>query len=124
MVRTCSRAGLLLIGAAKAIISDSVSPVFTMFVSPETLENISPPGAATSSIAEAYPSNGVEPYTYLWTQVSGDSMTISNPSNKSTKFSTSGSNGNIKSAVFQCEVTDDVAAVKTDTVTVNFIFLE
>lgn len=110
-----------MIGAAKAIISDSVVSSFTMFVSPTALFKFAPSGSDTTGIAEAYPSNGVAPYTYSWTQISGDAITINSPTSKSTTFSASGSGGD-KTGIFQCEVTDNTLATRTDTVEVTFLF--
>ncbi len=111
-----------MIGAAKTIVSTVAVSSFEMFVAPATVNKLVNPGAATSISIESYPSNGVEPYAYLWTQLSGDAMTINGSTGKSVTFTTSGSAGDVKSAVFQCEVTDASLATKTDTVNVGFIF--
>lgn len=122
MVRTHSRAGLFVIGAAKAIISETVVSSYAMFVSPGSILTQSSPGSATSSICEAYPSNGDEPYTYAWTKKSGDNITINYPSSKLTTFSASGSNGDLLSAIFECEVVDNSLNSLIDEVQVVFIF--
>lgn len=110
-----------MIGAAKAIISNSVASVYSMFVSPSGIFTTSPPGSATSAFCEAYPSNGDEPYTYSWTKISGDSISISDPSAKKVSFSASGT-GDRLTAIYECEVTDNSLNTLTDQVEVVFLF--
>lgn len=83
-----------------------------------------PAGSATSINAATTVFNGVGPFTYLWTQESGDSMTINSDTSDTTNFTTSGSSGEFKSGVFKVTVTDTGNGdAETDaTVTVLFAF--
>lgn len=116
-----------MIGVASFFVDSAVAPVgaYSVFISPEFLfqTNI-PVGSATSSIASTNVSNGVGPYTYLWIQESGDSMTINSPTGDNTTFTTSGSSGEIKAGTFKVTVTDtgNGNAETDDTITVTFSF--
>lgn len=69
----------------------------------------------TASVVTA--SGGTSPYTYAWTKVSGDTLTVTSATSASTTFSGTPGANNTLQAVYRCTVTDDVAA--TTTVDVN-----
>lgn len=112
------------LGMAKAFAS--VTPVsnYQVSISPKPVGTIGKPGSLTSVLVSCNVQNGVEPITYLWEKVSGDSISISSTSSKSVKFSASGSQGQVFSAVYKCTATDSdgVPSVDSDTVNVSFIF--
>lgn len=62
-------------------------------------------------------SGGVAPYSYAWTQTSGDPMTATSPSGATTAFTASVGPGTRLAGVWQCTVTD--AAGTTGTVSVS-----
>ena len=62
-------------------------------------------GTAYSQTATA--SGGTAPYTYAWTKVSGDSITIDSASAATTTFrATSVAAGEMRTATFRCTATD------------------
>lgn len=93
----------------------------TVDVAPGNLTKAGPNGELTSNAATANESGGKSPYSYLWTLVSGDSFTINTNDQKSTDFTTSGSD-EFKSGTYKCVVTDDNSDTAEDTVQVNFTF--
>lgn len=62
------------------------------------------PGPATTGNCTTTPIGGVEPYSYLWQKVSGDTITVNNPTSAVTKFT---SFGPADSSVYRCRVTDN-----------------
>ena len=52
------------------------------------------------------PAGGTGPYTYAWTYVSGDAVTVFSPSSAATKFLSATS----AEAVYKCTVTDSLLA--------------
>lgn len=75
---------------------------------------------ATTNSVTATPTGGRGPFTYVWTQLSGDSFTINNPNSATTTFTASLLPDDSKSGVAQCEVTDVFGTISTDTVPVSF----
>lgn len=90
-------------------------------VAPSSLTTAGANGSLTSNDASANESGGASPYSYVWTFVSGDSFTINTSTQKTTSFTTSGTDEN-KSGVYRCVVTDDNSDTADDTVQVNFTF--
>lgn len=76
-------------------------------------------GSVTSSSAVVLPTGGTPAYTYNWTRVSGDTYTITTATAANTTFSTTLTNGQTKSGVYRCTVTDSLGATATADVTVN-----
>jgi hypothetical protein len=78
-------------------------------------------GSVTSSAATAVPVNGTGPYTYVWTKVSGATLTINSPTAISTTFSGSLGNGETQTAVYKVTATDAAAAVAEATVNIALV---
>lgn len=79
-------------------------------------------GTAQTEFATATPSGGVSPYTYEWALVSytgPGTVSADNPTDDMSSFTLTGFTG-LKSAIFQCTVTDDVSATATAQVTAIF----
>lgn len=81
---------------------------------------------ATSNIATTTTTGGLEPYTYLWTFVSGDSFTINTATSSSTTFSKTNAVAGNPSFVgtYKCVVTDDNGHTLEDTVVVTLNFID
>lgn len=78
------------------------------------------PGVMTIG-AEAFPTGGTAPYTYLWTRISGStSIIIDDATLKAPGWEyTSSSLASVRSAIWRCTVTDDVAATAFAEITVK-----
>lgn len=78
-------------------------------------------GSVTSAAAVLLPTGGTPPYTYAWTKISGDTLTVTSPTAASSTFSSTLTDGQTKSAVYRCTVTDSagVPATAYDDVTIN-----
>lgn len=61
----------------------------------------------TTNAATATPTGGIGPYTYLWTKVSGDAISINSATSATTTFTGSGmASPEERDAIFICTVTD------------------
>ena len=81
-------------------------PVLTAVMSPPSIQDYTESVPFTTQVAVVTVSNGVPPYTYSWTRVSGSTvMAVDNAAAQSTTFTGSGSN-ETANEVWQCEVTD------------------
>lgn len=69
--------------------------------------------AITSRETTVTVTGGVAPYSYLWSQVSGDTMTILNSTTPTASFGANVDPGDRLSGVFKCSVTD-AAGVSAD----------
>lgn len=80
-------------------------------------------GTVTTNVTTTTPVGGETPFTYLWSQVSGDTMTITAASLASTAFQRAGVVvSDSFSGVFQCLVTDAAGRnVTTNTVTATIV---
>jgi len=76
-------------------------------------------GTCVSNPVTVSVSGGIGPYTYAWTKVSGDTMTLSDVDGATTTFSASVGINSSKSAVYRCTVTDNVSVSKTIDVSVS-----
>jgi hypothetical protein len=65
----------------------------------------------TSDATTATPTGGTGPFTYVWSQVGGDSMTINTPNAASTTFSKSVPDAAGFTGYFVCTITDSLGAV-------------
>lgn len=82
--------------------------------------------ATTNNFATTTTTGGLEPYTYVWSFVSGDSFNINNPTSNATKFNkTNAVAGNPSFVgIYKCIVTDDNGQTAEDTVEVTLIFID
>jgi hypothetical protein len=76
-------------------------------------------GAFTTPTRTVTAAGGTAPYTYAWTKVSGDTLTVNSPTAAATTFTGTPGVGNTLQAVYRCTVTDNVAATATVDVSVS-----
>jgi hypothetical protein len=76
-------------------------------------------GPQTTSSVTVTPSGGVAPYTYAWTKVSGDTVTIDSPAAATTTFTGTPPENSTLSGTYKCTVTDSTPASAIITVGVN-----
>jgi len=86
------------VGAETLTFSASASPISA------TGSGLS--GVVQTNIVTVTPAGGTGPYTYSWTYVSGDAVTVLSPSSAATKFLSATS----AEAVYKCTVTDSLLA--------------
>jgi hypothetical protein len=72
--------------------------------------NRSGAGTVTTGTVTVTASGGTGPYTYAWTNVSGDTFTPTIPTGATTAFSITVAVDDVKTAQYRCTVTDSVAA--------------
>lgn len=73
---------------------------------------------ATSTTVVITATGGTGNYTYAWARLSGDTITINNPTGASTSFTRNSAAPNGLSGVYRCTVNDGVSTFLVD-VTVN-----
>lgn len=66
---------------------------------------------------------GVAPYTQVWTEVSGDSPTISNALDLNPTWSATVSSGSANVSTWRCTVTDDLSATASTDITVTLTWI-
>jgi hypothetical protein len=76
-------------------------------------------GFASSTSCTATGAGGSGGYTYAWTKVSGDTLTVSAPSSASTNFT--GGVGGDYSSIYRCTVTDSLSATAYQDFTINLV---
>lgn len=88
-----------------------------------TGESTGAPITATSDTVTATVSGGISPYTYAWTKVVGDDMTITAPTSATTAFSSEETPDLVLFGTYRCTVTDaaDLTASADVAVTLNFV---
>lgn len=67
-------------------------------------------GSVTSATVTVTAVGGTGPYTYAWSKVSGAAITATAPTNNVTAFSGTVGVGETITAIFECEITDSLAA--------------
>lgn len=113
-----------MIGAAKTQLSSSVviTPVYSVSITPSNLFVLSGNGAATSPFANSSVSNGVGPFTYLWT-ITGSDISIGDDTGANTRFSASGFNDSYtEEATVTVTDTGNANAETSEDITVRFDF--
>lgn len=78
-------------------------------------------GQVTSSSATATPSGGTGPYTYAWSKLYGDDMTVLAPTSATTAFRKGLGAGESASATYRCTATDKNGLTATANVGVSLI---
>lgn len=68
-------------------------------------------GVVTTGPTTTTASGGVPGYTYAWEYVSGDTLTVTNPTSATTTFSRLAAEGTEFIGVYRCEVTDAASGV-------------
>jgi hypothetical protein len=136
---TFSAAGLSASEARSAVmrctVTDSSSPLATATIdvtvtitragmsvalTPTALYVFGSASAMTTSGVTARASNGSGGYSYAWTKVSGDDITINSASSATTTFTATGMTyGAERNATFRCTVTDTLATTATADITVT-----
>lgn len=87
----------------------SFAPPISLSVSPSSVfgsRNVAAVVAVTTDAATATPTGGQAPYTYLWTQTSGQTAAIVSPFFATTTFRMTLGPGSFEQATFTCTVTD------------------
>ena len=95
---------------------------YSVFLTPGSVLVESPVGSATSGIVTANVTGGVEPFTYQWTRLSGDPITVNFPTAQQTTFSANSSNGQFQFAEFEVEVTDSDGPPNVTTTAITVVF--
>ena len=72
--------------------------------------NRSGAGTVTTGSVTVTASGGTGPYIYAWTNVSGDTFTVTSPTAATTTFSITVAVEEVKLAQYRCTVTDSLAA--------------
>lgn len=83
---------------------------FSAFASPSAVSGVKNSAGSipiTTRSTTVSVSGAVGAITYAWTQVSGDPMTITNPSDAATAFSASAAPGDSLAAEFNCHISDE-----------------
>lgn len=93
--------------------SVTVSPLalYSSFTRTET--GLSPPETLTSDLATAVPAGGLPPYSYSWAHLSGDTFTVSHPTNAGTYFSHLFTSYGTRAGTYRITVTDSVGSTAT-----------
>jgi len=82
----------------------------TASASPTSLYKSGLTASQTTASTTVTPSGGVSPYTYAWTLLSGDTLTVNSPSAATTTFSKTGMlPGDSFDATYRCTVTDSTS---------------
>lgn len=99
----------------------SFAPPMTLNVTPEIGGFSSSPsgGVITSSPATASPVGGVGPYSYAWSKVSGDTLTITAANNATTRFQANVGPGDIRFAIYRCTATDSLGTTAQGEVSIT-----
>lgn len=113
------RGGKLMTGVLGAIVATGGSAPSVSIAPSPLYDSRTGGGSITSSIATATATGGAGGYSYAWTYVSGDALTVSSPAASSTTFSTTLLSGQTKTAVYRCTVTDAASATGFDDLTVT-----
>ena len=88
---------------------------FSASASPISANGSGLSGSVQTNTVTVTPVGGTGPYTYAWTFVSGDAVTVQNPTAAATKFSSTTS----AESVYRCTVTDSLAATAVANVGVS-----
>lgn len=95
---------------------------FTLSVTPASVF-ASGSGTINTNLATATPTGATGSVTYSWTYVSGDVLTVINPTGASTAFQgTVGAGNPERNAVYRCTGTDSASNTASDTVDVTLSY--
>lgn len=101
--------------------AESSTPApFSVFITPGLLAVNAPNGLTTSPIATVNVISGEPDFTYAWSS-DNSSVSITNPTSSSTRFSASGFDSEVE-ATITVTVTDNSSNEETDTIRVFFFF--
>jgi hypothetical protein len=79
----------------------------TVAIYPTSIGELTNATAVTTGSCTATPTNGLAPYSYAWTKVSGGAITVDSSTSATTTFSATGlANFEVRSAVYRVTVTD------------------
>lgn len=81
-------------------------------------------GFATSNQVTVTPAGGQPPYTYSWTQTTGNDATVVSPASAMTTFTRFLTSGQVENETFRCTVTDNFGTTATVDVNVTFSSIE
>ena len=90
-------------------------------VPPNSYSTASGGGLQTTSVVNSSISNGVAPFTYAWTVLSGSPITITTPTNSGTSFSATLGLGQTLSSVVRLSVTDVWGSTGFVDISVTFV---
>jgi hypothetical protein len=115
--------------AATATADVSVTVVrsnFSASASPGSLYASTSTSSATTASTTVTVTGGVSPYSYAWTLLEGDSITVTSPTSASTTFSTNSliSEGMIYFSTYRCTVTDSTSGTPLTATADVFVTLE
>lgn len=103
----------------------SFVPPMTLSIAPPVAGGIAPgAGPATSNSVSGVPAGGQSPFTYQWSAVSGDPMTINTPTVANTTFTGNVPFAGTISAVMRCTATDSIGQVSSADITVALSALD
>jgi hypothetical protein len=84
-----------------------VRAAMTATASPGSLYKVGIASSQTTSSTTVTVTGGVSPYTYSWSKVSGDTLTVDSPTAATTTFTATGLvEGDSRDATYRCTVTD------------------
>lgn len=85
------------------------SLTFYITLDQTSLFQLDNPGSVVTDAVTVTPTGGTAPYTYAWTQVSGDPINIVSPTSATTTFQQNLGPSEIATGVFRITVTDNAA---------------
>lgn len=105
-----------------AALSGSKNPITLSISSPNAYANALGGLPATTSPVTVTATGGIGSFTYSWTKVFGDTLTLSGASSNTTTFTGTPGLGNTLVASYKCTVTDSIG--DTEEIEVSVIIYE
>lgn len=115
------------VAATKTVdVSVSVTrAAMTASASPTSLSKVGVASSQTTLSTTVTPVGGVAPYTYVWTKVEGNTLTVDSPTAATTTFSATGLlQGENRDATYRCTVTDSTGGTPLTATADVFITIE